>query len=246
MKRERYHLLDGLRGLLVVNMVLFHFMYDLCIIQGFDRHWYWRPASRVWQMAICCGFLLLSGLCFHLGSRRVKSGLIINLCGLIVTAVTVAVMPDQAVWFGVLNCLGCSLLLASALEPALKKVDWRLGASGSAFLFLLTYRIDQGLLGIGNWVMVRLPESWYQTSWLAPLGFPGPEFTSSDYFPLLPWFFLYLTGYFLGRVVLEKSSALLGRKLPVLDWIGRHSLVVYMIHQPVCMVLSMGAALLLK
>ncbi len=244
--KERYHLLDGIRGLAVVNMVLFHFSYDLFMICGFDTGWYWRPEIRLWQTAVCCTFILLSGLCWHLGRSRVKNGLILNGCGLVVTAVTVLAMPEEAVWFGVLNCLGCCLLLATLVEPGLRKIPWQAGCIVCFLAFLLTYHVDQGFIGIGRSVLTRLPESWYTVSWLAPLGFPTPEFSSSDYFPLLPWFFLYLTGYFLGKKVLEKRHKALTRKLPVLDWVGRRSLVIYMLHQPVCFAAAMGLTMLMK
>lgn len=242
--KERYHLLDGIRGLAVVSMVLFHFSYDLFMVYGYDTGWYWRTEIRVWQILGCCAFILLSDLCWHLGRKRVKNGLILNGFGLLVTAVTVTVMPSQAVWFGVLNCLGCCLLLATLVEPALRKLPWQAGCVVSFLIFLLTYHVDRGIIGIGSQVLAELPESWYTVSWLAPLGFPTPEFSSSDYFPLIPWFFLYLTGYFLGRVVLEKKPKVLYQKIPVMDWIGRHSLAIYICHQPVCMVLAMGLALL--
>lgn len=244
--KERFHLLDGIRGLAVVSMVLFHFCYDLFIIGGIDPYWYWRPYARIWQILTCCGFILLSGLCFHLGGKRVKNGLMLNGFGLLVTAVTVIVMPREAIWFGVLNCLGCCLLITHLLSPLLERIPWQAGGAVSFLLFLLTYRVDNGVLGLGSWVIARLPERWYTVSWLAPLGFPTADFVSSDYFPLLPWLLLYLTGYFLGRILLGKRPAVLRNKIPLLDGIGRHSLAVYLCHQPVCMAAAMGVLLLLN
>ena len=53
---------------------------------------------------------------------------------------------------------------------------------------------------------------------------------SSDYFPLLPWFFLFLTGYFLYNL---RRREPLDWRLPVVTNMGRHSLLVYLAHQPV-------------
>ena len=150
--KERYHLLDGIRGLAVVGMVLFHFSYDMFMICGLDTGWYWRPEIRLWQILGCCTFILLSGLCWHLGRKRVKNGLILNGFGLLVTAVTVIAMPSQAVWFGVLNCLGCCLLLATLFEPVLRKIPWQAGGILCFLVFLLTYHVDQGFIGIGQFV----------------------------------------------------------------------------------------------
>ena len=76
----------------------------------------------------------------------------------------------------------------------------------------------------------------YKRQALAFLGLPGPTFTSSDYFPLAPWFFLFLAGWFFGRLARPRLDGFLPRlACPPLEWVGRHSLGLYLIHQPVCM-----------
>ena len=71
--------------------------------------------------------------------------------------------------------------------------------------------------------------------WLYPLGFTAPGFFSADYFPLLPWFFLFLLGTGLGGWCLRnRESQILTAPLPrMLTWPGRHSLMIYVLHQPV-------------
>ena len=88
---------------------------------------------------------------------------------------------------------------------------------------------------------LNLPEGLYRFRILAPLGFPDPAFRSSDYFPLLPWLFLFFTGFHLYRIV-EKSAALQRAarvKIPLLSALGRHTLWVYLLHQPLLMGLCM-------
>lgn len=64
------------------------------------------------------------------------------------------------------------------------------------------------------------------------LGFPGPGFVFSDYFSLLPWLLLFWTGYFLYR--LRPAEPLLPDiRLPGFSAMGRHSLLIYLLHQPV-------------
>ena len=106
---ERWHLIDGLRGLALANMVLYHLLFDVYVIWGFDPLWPARWPVRVWERCICCSFIFISGLCGHWGRRHaLRRGLVLNGCGLLITAVTLIAVPEQAVWCGVLTCLGCA------------------------------------------------------------------------------------------------------------------------------------------
>lgn len=76
---------------------------------------------------------------------------------------------------------------------------------------------------------------------LAYIGFPQAGFSSTDYFPLLPWIFLFATGYFLYSFLQEKGliNRLFGKgKVPGINFLGKHSLIIYMIHQPICYVVA--------
>lgn len=76
---------------------------------------------------------------------------------------------------------------------------------------------------------VRLPESLYINDFTAALGFPPLGFRSNDWFPLLPWLFLFWTGYFLYPLHPVETPR---QELPLFTFLGRHSLVTYLIHQP--------------
>lgn len=243
---SRYHLIDGLRGLAVVNMVAYHFLFDVYILYGLLPGWREIGAVRLWQQGICWTFILISGLSWRLSRHRVRNGLLVNACGLIVTAVTVLVTPGQAIWFGVLNLLGCSLLLATWAAPLLRRIPPAAGLIASFLIFLLTREVSRGVISLGGTVLAELPEWLYTSGWLTIFGFPAPGFTSSDYFPLLPWLFLYLTGWFAGRLLLRRPPRVLSVRVPVLGWVGRHSLVIYMIHQPVAVVAAMAVSQLLR
>ena len=68
-------------------------------------------------------------------------------------------------------------------------------------------------------------------SWLFPLGFVPRSFYSADYYPPLPWIFCFFLGARLGGVVDWKKH---DRPLPeALCLPGRHSLLLYLLHQPV-------------
>lgn len=230
----RYALLDELRGLTFVSMALYHAAWDLVWLFGMRWYWYVGPVGFVWQQSICWTFILLSGFCVPMGRHTLRRGGLVFAAGALVTAVTVWVMPSSAVWFGVLTLLGSCMVLAGLAEPVLRRVPAWAGAAASLLLFALTRGVNGGTLGFGSWAVLALPQGLYRNYGTAYLGFPPDGFFSTDYFSLLPWLFLFLTGYYLHGVVGETRMAALRRSLcPPLGWVGRHSLLLYLLHQPV-------------
>ena len=81
---------------------------------------------------------------------------------------------------------------------------------------------------------LALPQALYAGYTTAYFGFMPKSFFSTDYFPLLPWLFLFWAGYFLHHLLGRERLAPLRRSVcPPLGWMGRHSLVLYLLHQPV-------------
>lgn len=245
--KPRYILLDVLRGLCVVSMVLYHTMYDVVNILGFPISWFWELPGYLWQQSICWTFILLSGFCWSLSRQPLRRGLILTVCGGVVTLATRLAMPDEMIQYGVLTLLGLSALLACPLRAFVRRLPVKLpgwlGLFLSALLFFLLRDVPRGFLGFEGLKLFPLPPALYRHDALAVLGFPSLAFVSSDYFPLIPWFFLYLTGICLWRVLSRREKllhALEGRPhsqlwdlFQPLAWIGRHSLVIYLAHQPV-------------
>jgi uncharacterized membrane protein len=236
-KPARFHLLDTVRGLCLISMIAYHGMYDLVDIFRLPAPWYNDWPGYLWQQSICWTFILLSGLCWRLSRRHVKRGLLLVGCATAITLITLLAMPSQRILYGVLNLLGLSALLMIPLDKLFRKLpDWA-GLLGALVLFFLTRNVSRGSLGFEGLVLCHLPEWLYTTDVTAVLGFPSPTFWSTDYFPLLPWFFLYCAGYFLWGVLSrnEKAKELLTLRVRPLSFLGRHSLVIYLAHQPVLM-----------
>lgn len=229
-ERRRWQILDAIRGCALVSMLLYHAAWDLVYLFGADWPWYHGFAAHVWQQSICWTFILLSGYCFALGRRQFRRGLTVFLCGALITAVTWLFMPENLVYCGVLTLLGASSLLAIPLAPALERLPPRAGLAGSFLLFLLFRDVSAGYLGFEGTRPAALPRGLYRDRFTALLGFPPADFFSTDYFPLLPWFFLFLTGWFLFRLRPEEVREI--RRLPLAAAMGRHSLLIYMLHQP--------------
>ena len=222
MKQARIWELDALRGLCILGMVAVHLVLDLQI-----------PTGQAFAFVQNWGgvlFFLLSGLCATLGSRPVRRGAMVLGAGLLCTAVTLAgralgMLPDyMVIRFGVLHCLGACMLL----WPVFRKLPvWLLAALGTRF----------GVLGIylTHCVMVEFPG-------FAWLGLLYPSYSSADYFPLLPYLGFFLLGAVLGRLLYAKKKSLLPQWETIwvfraLRWCGRHSLILYLLHQPLLMLL---------
>lgn len=227
--RGRRDGLDTIRGITLVSMMVYHACWDLVYLFHQDWSWYRSFGAYLWQQSICWTFILLSGYCFHLGRRHLRRGLL-TLAGGAAVSVGSRIAGAPIHW-GVLTLLGAGALLTIPLDPLLRRIPPRAGLAGSFLLFLLLRDVNRGCLGFEGGMILPLPQSWYQNTWTALLGFPGPDFTSADYFSLLPWLFLFWTGYFLYR--LRPAEAGREVRLPLVTALGRHSLLAYLLHQPV-------------
>ena len=119
---KRIWQMDALRGLALLNMLVYHGMYDWVYVFGHPSRWYdiGSAGCHVWQQYICWSFILLSGASFCLGRRQLKNGLLTAGCALILTAVTALVMPSELILFGVLHFNACAVLLTCLLRPVLE------------------------------------------------------------------------------------------------------------------------------
>lgn len=237
--RSRYSVLDLVRGLTLISMIAYHGTYDLVYLFSIKIPWFHGEPGYLWQQSICWTFIFLSGMCFSLGRHPVKRGLILTGCGLIITLVTVLVMPESIVIMGVLNFFGLATLITAFLQPLLRRIPAYAGIPISFLLFLLTREVPSGYLGFEGLRLAALPRFLYQGKLMMVLGFPYDGFYSTDYFSVIPWLFLFLTGYYVWKLLECADSSFLSflrRSLcRPLELIGRNTLPVYMLHQPALM-----------
>lgn len=241
-REGRYDLIDTIRGIAIISMVIFHFCYDVFMVYGRDPSWYSRPAVHIWQQSICWTFILVSGFVWSWGrSGNLKRGIMLNVWGLVISGVTVLAMPAEAVWFGILNCIGCAVLLMIPMEPVLRRIPAAIGLVATFALFVVFKDVQLGYLGVPGVLRLELPDWLYDCRVLTPFGFPFPGFRSNDYFPILPWLFLYICGYFLNRIVMaiRPLQSVARHGLAPLSTVGRYSIWIYLVHQPVCMLICM-------
>ena len=216
--------LDALRGLCILFMILIHLFFDLEFFAGIELglpDWFYliQEYGHIF-------FILISGICATLASRSFQRGIYVFGCGLFISYVTLFAevffqMNGIRIWFGILHLLGLCMML----YPLFKKLPhWALALIGLIFVIL------------GFWMeTVRV-----EAIWLFPLGLrSGTVFTGSDFFPLFPGFGWFLLGAALGKSVYRKKQSLLPKvrstvfPLRFLGFVGKQSLIIYMVHQPV-------------
>ncbi len=230
------------------------------------KDWYRGPGGFFWQQSICWTFILLSGFCVPFSRHIFRRGLQVSAAGLAVSAVTLLWMYDERVVWGVLSFLGAAMLLSGAgrllKEDGSGRSTWQMpskpkpGSSsrrGKALagfvlfclLFYVFRWVNAGYLQVLPGSSIALPEFLYREgisgAILTVVGFPMKGFFSTDYFSLLPWFFLFRAGFYLHGIVKERgwfAHPAFRLSLPVLNRMGKHSLLIYLLHQPVLYLLT--------
>ena len=242
MGKTRLHVIDEYRGFCIINMILFHGVWDLVYIFGCDWKWFQSEFAFYWQQWACWSFIFVSGFCWQMSRQHVKRGLQVFGAGILITVATLLFMPDSRVLFGVLTMLGSAMLLMIPCDKLFQKINPWVGTIVSSIIFLFVYPVNDGYLGFFGKRMVILPRELYSSMFATYLGFPEPGFWSTDYFSIFPWFFLYIAGYFMHHALLagenvERQSSvkcILAKSIcSPLGWLGRKSLIVYMVHQPI-------------
>lgn len=229
---DRYNMIDVIRALSIISMVIYHLCYDIFIVYEIDPAFDQYPLVVLWERSICFSFIIVSGISLNFSRHPYRRGLIVNLCGLVITAITLIFLPSQQIWFGILNLIGCAMLITGALRKLFDHLHPAVGMTLSMLLFALTYNVPFGTLGFFSIPFAELPPALYSCPCLAFLSFPAEGFYSADYFPLIPWLFLFIFGYFLWRyIALRGRDGFFRFNIPVLSFIGRHSLIIYMAHQ---------------
>lgn len=213
--------LDAFRGLCIVCMVFIHVIFDMRTFFGF------RFDLPVWfELLQKYGgilFIILSGICITLGHHNIIRGLIVAAAAVAVTAVTLIMgNKDLYIFFGILHLLSFCMLTYSIY----RKLPW------PAIL-----AIGISLIALGYWFSTLTVEPPY----LFVLGLRTKRFAAGDYFPILPHAGWFMTGVVLGKTVYKKKETLFKKADPnfflirFFSFCGRHSLLIYLLHQPVAM-----------
>jgi uncharacterized membrane protein len=238
-KEQRFWEVDAARGLAIVMMVVYHLTYDLDTFGGYGI----ESTSGFWARfadAAASAFLFLVGLSLAISYSRagrghpgkyLRRGLRIFAYGMAITIVFLA-LGLGVVAFGILHLIGVSIILAYPL------VEYRL-----ANLFL-----GISVIAVG-WYM-RAQDISAQSPLLLPLGVVPEGMFMPDYRPLLPWFGVVLLGLFAGNVLYggSRRPVMAAKRAPAaakpLVPLGRNSLFIYLIHQPILIALLVALGII--
>lgn len=231
-KKERLVLLDLLRGVGIIFVIWYHLMFDLWDFYGICRFIVSDQMDVVRDIMV--GMLvLISGVCCHFSRSNMKRGAVCFLIAMGLTVVTGFMGEYSCIRFGILHMFGSSMLLYGVFTRLVAVKHRRIWAAVCFAAFLFTFMISSRSLGIYRLQLLQLPDALYRFPFWFWLGFPNLSFISADYYPLLPWTFLFFCGGFLGADAhrLPKIKACKGLK--PLVWIGSHTMFLYLLHQPI-------------
>ena len=229
----RYRELDFIRGLAIILMIFFHISFDLNNFHFIHIDIY-NHAGRSWfyfRMVILTLFMVSVGISLALVNEKKiniqkakKRFLLLSVASAAITFASYITFPTTWIYFGVLHFV----TFASIAALAFIHYEWF-------------------SLGVGMTIIILFNLNLIDMHWLynflhTPLHLP--QYTE-DLVPLTPWFGVVLLGIFIGKKRLFLFPLPANRGIDLVTFLGKHSLAIYLIHQPIFFGLIAGASFLL-
>ena len=226
----RIYLLDILRGLSVLAMIFYHFFWDLGYFKFIELEMMMRGLPLLFAQSVGASFIIISGissrlLCFSdnfMANFIKRLGKLIFICA-VITSCTFFFDKNSYIFFGILHLLAtCSVL---GLLLSMVRNNFFL-----FFFFILSLFVSL------NEITFNLP------SYLSWIGFNKEVPVSNDFYPLFPWIAFYLFGLwvfqpvrsYLGKYTKKNTNLPNDNSVfTFLQFLGRNSLTVYILHQPI-------------
>ena len=231
LKHERVQVIDLIRGMDIILMVLFNYSvtltyFRLISLPAGSLYWY------VFPRAIAFIFIFLSGITASSSfeSRRegfrkryLKRGLMLLVFAAFITLFTSIFVPERTIYFGILHFFAIS----SFLVPFFAGYD-KLSLAAGLLITASGFYLQQVEFGF---------------SYLLWLGFIPENFSTFDYFPLIPWLGILLLGMYSGKYVIGSTAGIKFKSKPagIFMFLGKNSLAVYLIHQPLLILLLLAS-----
>ena len=228
---------DTWRGTASILMIFYHFCYDLNYLQIILFDFYHTPFWLGLRLLIVTLFVGIAGISLHFATvngiclpKLIQRTMILFSCALLISLISWFLFQKRFIFFGILHFM----TVASLLGLLFRKQFW-LNLIGGSGLLLAGITVQHPIFN----------HAWFQ--WLGLMTYKPP---TEDYVPLLPWFGIILLGMALGQYGLTYHQAYLYRTSSnrwnvTLAWLGRHSLLIYLLHQPLLLGILWGLKTLL-
>ncbi|UCD14433.1 MAG: DUF1624 domain-containing protein [Thermoplasmatales archaeon] len=228
---NRFIELDVLRGFAIAIMIICHLLWDLNYYGLVPLNNGIYHYSRIFPSI----FFLLVGICLAISTNKKQTlseqtkhllirGSWIFILGMALTSITLIVVPDKTILFGALHCIGLSIILSI---PFLKFKSYNIVFAAA----IMVIGLIVGSITVENPSLLHLVIGFHQ---------PGIWKYTIDYFPLLPWFGIILVGIALGNFLYKDNKRRFKipdlskyRPITLFSWLGQHSLIIYLLHQPI-------------
>jgi uncharacterized membrane protein len=234
-KPNRIPLVDLLRGVALIAMTGFHFSWDLGMFRLIDPAVMFEPGARWTARVIAGSFLFITGFSLFLahGQGLKARGYFIRLAQIggaaaIISVATRIATPEAFIFFGILH----QIAFATIAGLLFLRLPWWITAAAGFFVLLSGPWLQTPALDAPIWWWTGLSE-------VIPI--------SNDYVPVFPFFGMVLLGIAAASLMTATGSmeAIAKPKLDALParflrFLGRHSLVYYLLHQPIMIGLLYG------
>ncbi|MBQ4257429.1 MAG: DUF1624 domain-containing protein [Clostridia bacterium] len=233
---KRICLLDEIRGAAVLCMIFYHTFYTLATIFSIPFAYRVLAVFEPIDPYFATIFIVISGIVSQLSRSNLKRGLKLAAVAAAVTLVTYFLVPQDVILFGILHFLAVAMIWFGLTSKWREKIPLAVGLISCAVLTFCFAWVEFGKFA----AVIPLPEFLYKTNLLFPFGMYSETFYSADYFPILPWIFVFLFGTYLGRLAKAGKFPAFTYKsrVPFLSFIGKHALWIYVLHQPVIILIA--------
>jgi uncharacterized membrane protein len=216
MQKKRIWEVDFLRGVALILMIYFHTVFDMKEIFGYDVSY-----AESWNFYIgkASGilFIFVAGISSSLTGSNPKRAVKILIAAMLITLATYLYNSSLVITFGILHFLGVSILLAPVFR--------RIPAIGLLLLGTAVILLNQVISGLA-----------VAHNYLFMFGLSTTAFVSSDFYPLIPWFGVFLYGLAAGKTFYYNKRSVFGdfglSQSNIINRAGSHTLFIYLLHQP--------------
>jgi uncharacterized membrane protein len=219
-------------------MVVYHAAFLMNTFYGIDVPLLLEDGFGIVRDVFAGAFILISGIVCRYSQNNLKRGAQCFFIAMGVTYVTAVASPDFVIRFGILHLLGISMMLFGLGEKAFDKLPLPVGLIISVFLFAVTWNIRDGSIGIAGFSFA-VPQNLYDAQHLYQLGFRSSRFFAGDYFPLMPWYFLFMAGSYFGIAVKNGNcpNFFYTTRVKFLAVAGKYTIWIYLLHLPIALLI---------